>query len=1180
MAHLTSSLFHKPPPIDFGRSNQLPTPPETDSTDFLASGHPTLASLSAAGPAEVDAHNSSSMAAPVRRVSTLSYHNSPLRDPRDRGNPRQSRWLVVIIPPGTLTHEHGPLGHTLASGPSQRLSQGILMPLMPTMYSQLTAIAREFNFPSPVGLCLYLQVVEHGFTMAPRISDEIWPALGVTSSPPQTPICGRIEFDIDRRKARWLDAWLTADRRHAVDVPVSVPPSLSHWREDSKTSIPDDRGDDRSEILQAPLAGSRPHGSRHIPRKLSLVDKFETLSVASGPVHVMVGAAGEAPNSLAPISQEEEPQTAKIDLEHRVKSWRASSSVAPTPMAAAGQVSLDPVHIPNHVQLSDIELPADVDEAEELNLDDFAWSVSSAGPFDYDPLDSAVSWSQVTSVHLDRRLGGSVLLSPSTATSWGPESLAFSPVSTQFRLPSPDLGQRLIEDCPPTPSTATSWGPEELAYSPMSVSFRLPSPDLGLRMLDDSPLTSNDISESVSRKMGLESGDWTAPLSEPGSHVFPYFLAETREAWNLVWPFRETNVSANAASVQLRKSYPAVDIYDTVYPHFEIYPGHVCVAEEQGAPITVGLSAKYPAISLYPITYPAFEIYPGNVYLEHRHVEGVSVRLGSSYPALSIYPTVYPHLQIYPQLPAESGAVRDAGKSDSENNLGPIKLGAHYPTFDLYPAGYPANLEHIYPPVALTEPALESLSVHLPATYPGIDIYTSVYPFVTPYPPCIVSKDASANVDSVDSKPPITGRLYLSGQPPFYPVFTIYPAVQVDFESKDPTAPSPDKAQPLVTHLPAAYPYISIYPPVYPEFDLYPMVPRDDEKTNVRGALSSSYPRLRLYPVVYPFFEIYPGHVSDGESTAGIRPKSPLQPVYPRFDIYPAVYPYFDIYRTGLAHKESERIASLVSASIRYPALSIYPPVYPYFDLYPAVLRNHLVIERQLVTVQAVPLPDPRSEVVDATLAPPSAARRPSRSHKELHEAVFGPELSLDMDQVAPLQPAFPIRSRTRSGTVIASPRVATPPSGSLPPLPTLRTSPIDGTLRAGARQSGLPAHPAVNRSPLTARPASSYVASHVHLSPTEENRLTRSNSIASIGASPRREHGHHKPAPRPRDSLVLEKARQFDQLNTLPHEDQLPSTLSGTLAEFPLPPVPPVPQLPTGVPRPHKLDHSKYPFA
>ena len=110
--------------MDFGRPNpnQLPTPPETD-TDYL---------MNAPGVADVDI-NSQPSGAPFRRVSTLAYHNSHFRELRERTTTRQPRWLIVVIPPAWLVQEHGPFGQTLASGPPQRLSQGVLMPLLPTV---------------------------------------------------------------------------------------------------------------------------------------------------------------------------------------------------------------------------------------------------------------------------------------------------------------------------------------------------------------------------------------------------------------------------------------------------------------------------------------------------------------------------------------------------------------------------------------------------------------------------------------------------------------------------------------------------------------------------------------------------------------------------------------------------------------------------------------------------------------------------------------------------------------------------------------------------------------------------------------------------------------------------------------------------------------------------------------
>jgi hypothetical protein len=458
------------------------------------------------------------------------------------------------------------------------------------MYSQLNAIAREFNFPSPVGLCLYLHVTEHGTNITPRISDEIWSALWghlfearSPASASQVPICGRVEFDIDRRKARWFDSWLNSDRRHAADVPVSVPASLSHWREDSKNSFFDERGDERPEALSGLQTEPR---SRHIPKKLSLVDRLEAFSLTSSTGNAIAGSGTvHAPsNSLATVLHEDEPKTAKIALEKRVESWRASSSVAPTPMATTSQASFDSPHVPNNIQLSDIDILADTDGVDGIDLNNFTWSPSSAGPPDYHSLASPISGSYVPSVPLDRRLEGSVLLSPSTATSWGVKTLDHSPMSTLFRLPSPDIGQRVIEDCPPTPSTATSWGPEELLYSPVSVTFRLPSPDLGLRMLEDcppTPTTATLLSEALlhppnsmalrlpSLNLGmLMLGIWPYTSSthssgdslttkidvsgtsdiiglHPNGHVFPYFSAPTRPAWVPVWPFDLSGTSTS-----------------------------------------------------------------------------------------------------------------------------------------------------------------------------------------------------------------------------------------------------------------------------------------------------------------------------------------------------------------------------------------------------------------------------------------------------------------------------------------------------------------------------------------------------------------------------------------------------------------------------------------------------------
>lgn len=163
MSRLTASPFHKPSPFDVGARPIHPlTPPDTDS-EFasqanMASGsglvqaalpmefdngfvqysapeapmmHPPLPRLTPMQPAP--ASDTDSPGARFRKVSTLAYRSSGLREPRERS--RSSKSFVVVIPPTSVSQGHAQFGHTLSSGPSHRLSHGILMPLFPTVSS-------------------------------------------------------------------------------------------------------------------------------------------------------------------------------------------------------------------------------------------------------------------------------------------------------------------------------------------------------------------------------------------------------------------------------------------------------------------------------------------------------------------------------------------------------------------------------------------------------------------------------------------------------------------------------------------------------------------------------------------------------------------------------------------------------------------------------------------------------------------------------------------------------------------------------------------------------------------------------------------------------------------------------------------------------------------------------------
>ena len=271
-------------------------------------------------------------------------------------------------------------------------------------------------------------------------------------------------------------------------------------------------------------------GGRHIPRKLSLVERLDSASLGSSSRHVTTAAKESSfPEplhvSLTPILQAEEPNSAKADLELRVKSWYATSSAAATPLVVTNQVSLDPVNMPSTMMLKTSSKSSAEHAQGDLNLDDFMWSVSSSGPSDYTKLESPVSWSRVPSVHLDRRLEGSIMLSPSTRTSWGPDDDSLSVADSLSRLPSPDIAMRLLEDAPLTPSTATSWGPP--LYYPNSPTYisRPPSVDLGYRSMF-TPSSSSSF-PAISLRLAQEHSFSHYDTDSDHTHlVFPYFTVQ------------------------------------------------------------------------------------------------------------------------------------------------------------------------------------------------------------------------------------------------------------------------------------------------------------------------------------------------------------------------------------------------------------------------------------------------------------------------------------------------------------------------------------------------------------------------------------------------------------------------------------------------------------------------------
>lgn len=863
------------------------------------------------------------------------------------------------------------------------------------LYGQLTAIAREFNMPSTAGLCVYLQLQDNGTSvLTPRISDESWPLLwghfflGDEHIPPLPPhglpISGRIEFDIDVRRAKWFNTWIGHPvRERAESEAISREPSVlpAHWRSDSRTTLfASEQMVEESPSppdINQPMAtmSSRPT-LRHLPRPL-LLERRDASSVRSFSRHpsrapsishdlpspeppVQNASAHLAepifvPNALSPVVQEqEEPQTAKrAELDSLVLQWRQSSVVGATStaLAAAGQLSLDPVNMPAGTDV-------------ELDFNDFAWSISSAGP----PLESPLSphWPEpLPSVHLQGRLQGSVCLTPSVCTSFGPPDYDFpeSPVSCVSRRPSPDLGMRMLDFVSLTPTTATSWGPDELP-SPMSgeydLLYRAPSVDIGVRGMGSRPVT-----PSTATSWGPPDSPLIIPDSpvyvrtpdvgervfsrleviRPRAPVFPYYSAWSTQPWDHVWPYQVHNPMS---SERLELPIQGPDIRDKA------------------------LLPEWPDfVALYP-SEPAMERSAAN------KCQAVSLAAPTGYPILEIYPPVYPHTldYIYPVQQLQEPSLQEKDHSPdipASNRCGKDVLLPEWPDFAaLYPSGSQTERAGANKCQSLPSPTVD---------YPFFNIYPSVYPhhLAELYP-------------AISNGPPlqVTGRASLCPQdekvtvaPPVLTTDRVnrLPArVWPDAAALCPVEPSLEQGTILV-QLPRArnYPFLEIYPAAYPyNLDqIYPALsPHRSADMDKPGSKSLIHGRVARPKELLPDdISLYP--VDANVERAGANESQSVDLTrrdgYPSIVVYPAVYPYSlddiypdlhpppilsstdsivtDINSTPIAHhrlleypdfaglypldSSVERVGANKSQlvglrSADYPFLTIYPSVYPF----------------------------------------------------------------------------------------------------------------------------------------------------------------------------------------------------------------------------------------------------------
>lgn len=799
-------------------------------------------------------------------------------------------------------------------------------------FAQLTAVSREFGLPSTVGVCMYLQLTEGSSTFTPRLSDDSWqilwsPYLSPSEdtppgSPTQAfPIAGRIEFDIDQFKAKWYQGWINGTLSRPSIADSSLDLSATDG-EKPKASDEQDHGASESsvgavglETKAGPPSAVSGSTTQAPPRRLSLLDRrdrdlphinapsaipprlahyaLESGSTSTRYAHDEDGrrppAAKQALHHLSPIAQVDSPPSShpQKDLTALVTSWQKSSaSISPAVMATSpAQPNTPPAR-------TDTTLSHDTTAADEtvssLDLADFAWSISSRGPASPTPSSkhTPLSSKYARSMHLMERTYGSVILTPSTQTSWGPASLLESPVSNASRYPSPDVAARMIEDSPATPSTATTWGPKSLLYSPVSNVSRLPSPDMAARMIEDAPKTPStattwgppssypptpahyDLDGDFYRLPSPDVGERTMDPDDEaeGRMGWPYYEAE--EPVPMGWPYYESNSEESVTA-------PATPRMGWPYVSFNTSAPATALVSRMGWPYNTASAVQDKSL---PTSLP---------------------RADAAYPHFDLYPAAYPHLEIYPPSTRSVVPTRPAPVSVTLPRVAPA-----YPVFDLYPAGYP--FIEIYPAVQTTVPAPkpQSLPVALPrpsACYPTFDLYPAGYPFLEIYP--AVSQIAKA---SRPQSLPVTLPRPTAGYPDFnlypagYPHLEIYPAVASATKQRV----TPAKAVRVTLPRPAAsYPDFDLYPAGYPHLEIYPVVSKPIARKPralpvTLPSFAVIYPIFNIYPPTYPSLVIYPdialpklASVKDKELSVRL----PRTAGYPTFDLYPAGYPVLTI---------------------------------------------------------------------------------------------------------------------------------------------------------------------------------------------------------------------------------------------------------------------------------------------
>ena len=409
--------------------------------------------------------------------------------------------------------------------------------------------------------------------------------------------------------------------------------------------------EDEQEQSQA-VVGTN-NGTSYTPKRLSLVERFDLTNSSppmppqiTAPIPVITPMHMPEPRPaapplianpvLSPVAQEEEPPlTHKEEIDNRVKSWRAGAAAKTTLLTSTGQINLDPTSMPNTLPLDGPV--GQVDNARsDMNLESYSWSITPLVPPSILGSPPSASPYHPPSVHMNRRVIKSVHPTPETPTSRKLEGYdPFSPISSEFRTLSPDLGQRVK---PVSPSTTVSRGPSS-GYPPSLppesqwADYQPPAVDLGGRAEGSRTVTPNTATSWGPPEGWPSTPTMLSRVSTPDTaqQIFSFAveigglaplqatkISESPAPWNFIWPYLRLNepdsehrkpepwkcvqsrpTQGASPSSPLKSRKPLVFTEHAVYPVFKI-----CKRLSFSSFLEVRDSCIDPAV------YPYFDIYP------------------------------------------------------------------------------------------------------------------------------------------------------------------------------------------------------------------------------------------------------------------------------------------------------------------------------------------------------------------------------------------------------------------------------------------------------------------------------------------------------------------------------------------------------------------------------------------